>query len=109
MQSLETEDFFPVPKIEIFLSDLVELCRSPHMAEAGLEGMREDLVLSESAPLVIKPADDGCSTGVMRLECEEHLLAYAAAVAQQWDEIPIEMTAGALLPRCCHAAAAHTC
>lgn len=91
---MDTEDLFPIPKIEIFLSDLAELCRSPHMADAGLAGMREDLVLHDTAPLVIKPAADGCSTGVMRIQEPEHLLVYALAAAQEWDEIPVELAAG---------------
>lgn len=101
MQNMDTEGFFPIPKIELFLSDLAELCRSPHMAEAGLEGMRYDLVVHESMPLVIKPAADGCSTGVFRIQEPEHLLTYAFAVAQEWDEIPIEMTAGLCSIRHC--------
>lgn len=95
VQNMDTEHLFPIPKVEIFLSDLAELCRSPYMADAGLAGMREDLVVHDSAPLVIKPVADGCSTGVMCLQEPEHLLTYAMAVAQEWDEIPADLSPGA--------------
>lgn len=97
IQNLGDENVYPIPKIELFLSDLVELAQAPELAEVGLEGMREDLVMREDAPLLIKPALDGCSTGVMRLQHPGDLVAYATAIAQEWDEIPIELTPGALL------------
>ena len=43
------ENIYPVPKIELFLADLVEVAQAPELAEVGLEGMREDLVLREEA------------------------------------------------------------
>lgn len=95
MQRLGDESIYPVPKIELFLADLVEVAQAPDLAEVGLEGMRDDLVLREEAPLIIKPALDGCSTGIMRLQHPGDLVAYATAIAQQWDEIPEELTPGA--------------
>jgi hypothetical protein len=94
VQNMDTDKYFPIPKIELFLSDLAELCRSPYMADAGLSGMRDDLVLHGTAALIIKPAKDGCSTGVMRIQEPEHLLTYALAVSQEWEEIPRELTDG---------------
>lgn len=95
MQSLGIDSIFPVPKIELFLADLAEVAQAPDLAEVGLEGMREDLVLREDAPIIIKPAHDGCSTGVMRVQHAADLVVYATAVAQQWDVIPAELTPGA--------------
>lgn len=93
------ENIYPVPKIELFLADLVEVAQAPELAEVGLEGMREDLVLREDAPLIIKPSLDGCSTGIMQLQHPGDLVAYATAVAQQWDEIPAELSPGVLPSR----------
>lgn len=95
MQTLGDQNIYPVPKIELFLEDIVEVAQAPELAEVGLEGMREDLVLREDAALIIKPALDGCSTGIMRLQHPGDLIAYASAIAQQWDEIPEELTPGA--------------
>eukprot|EP00892_Ulva_mutabilis_P002530 jgi/Ulvmu1/12278/UM087_0012.1 len=85
-------NIYPIPKIELFLADLAEVAQAPELAEVGLEGMRDDLVLHGDAPLLIKPALDGCSTGIMRLQHPGDLVAYATAIAQEWDEIPVELT-----------------
>jgi hypothetical protein len=80
-----------VPKVELFLEDLVEVFENPELAETGMEGLADDLLLFPGHPLTIKPAAEGSSLGVMRLERPGDLVLYATAVAQQWDEIPAEL------------------
>jgi len=39
------ENIYPLPKIEPFLADLVEVAQAQELAKVGTEGIWEDLVL----------------------------------------------------------------
>jgi hypothetical protein len=113
-----------IPKVELVLADLVQLhAASPAAADGGagslgsdgddlfddeaaeedgfeaaagiLADAREALALEAGASLCVKPAAEGGSVGVMRVDGAADLRVYAAAVAQEWGHIPAELTPGA--------------
>lgn len=97
MQSMNADGIYAIPNRHVSTSDLEELLghtEVPQAAAVALDRIRAELSLPQDAPLLIKPAADGCSTGVMRLQHPQHLATYALAVTQKWPHIPPELTPG---------------
>lgn len=65
-------------------------------ADELLAEIRAALDVPPDTVLCIKPAAEGGGVGVMRLEDADDLKIYAAAVAQEWGRVPVELAPGAV-------------
>lgn len=83
-----------IPKLEYSATDMALLCADPSQVPDVLADARLALGLEGDAPLCVKPAADGCSFGVARIESETDLFVYASAVTEEWEEIPSDLLSG---------------
>lgn len=86
---------YGIPFFEVTLEDLIAFAEEPAYFASAMDDVREQLQLDEAAALCIKPARDGGSTGVMRVEEPADLALYARAIVEEWPYIPAELVSGA--------------
>jgi D-alanine-D-alanine ligase-like ATP-grasp enzyme len=98
LQELGREGLHAIPLFEVSLEDLMRFVAKPEQFKPALMQVRDSLQLDAAAALCIKPACEGGSVGVMRIEEPEEFQAYATAVLQEWPVIPAEMILGADAP-----------
>uniref|UniRef100_A0A061RME5 D-alanine--d-alanine ligase family protein isoform 1 n=2 Tax=Tetraselmis sp. GSL018 TaxID=582737 RepID=A0A061RME5_9CHLO len=82
LESLEPKGISTAPKEVV---DTSALLSSP---SAAAEYARLRRILPATPALCVKPISDGCSTGVVRISCEEDFVKYAKAVSERWPKIP---------------------
>lgn len=111
LQALAEPGVYGIPFFEVTLDDLVAFAEEPGYCASALSDVRAQLQLDDAAALCIKPARDGGSTGVMRLEEPVQFALYARAIVEEWPYIPAELVPGAQSARamsaalCCSGAA----
>jgi biotin carboxylase len=97
LQAMEAPGIFTIPELLVKRDNLKDLHHNHEYIEPTLADLRVHLGLAADAPLVLKPAYDGGSTGVMRIDAALHLQTYVDAVFGNLSEIPAHLVPGALL------------
>jgi D-alanine-D-alanine ligase-like ATP-grasp enzyme len=98
VQELGRDGIHAIPLFEVSLKDLIRFVGKPDRFEPALVQVRDNLQLDPAAALCIKPACEGGSVGVMRIEEPEEFQVYATAILQEWPVVPAELVAGADAP-----------
>ncbi|KAK9819932.1 hypothetical protein WJX72_004090 [[Myrmecia] bisecta] len=87
LEALETQSISTAPKHPLTLAQVVDVADKEDVARELFDFLQNYLI-GGPGPLCVKPASDGCSTGVARLDDHIDLAWYALALDSKWASLP---------------------